>query len=73
MIPFAFSLAFVVLTLMACSSKAVPMQYAQSSGSSASFHCDSNSSPVWNRIQTSDNVQSLAFGAQRMARFDDQR
>ena len=70
---FTFSLAFVVFTLMVCSSQVMSMQYAQSLGSSVSFICDSNSSPVWNRIQTSNNVQSLAIGAQRMARFNDQR
>ena len=49
------------------------INYVFPRGSSASFSCSSNVSPVWNSVKDSQHVQSLAFGDQRMARFKDER
>ena len=68
--PFVFLLA-LISTISLC--HGVTENVMRFERSSVLFMCDSNVTPIWNRIKSSDDVKNLAIGAQRMTRFSDLR
>ena len=64
---------FIVLFFLPSSIDATESAYTTVSLSDASFSCQSNEPPIWNRIKSLESMQNLAIGDRKTSRFKDPR